>query len=192
MKKCINDWLKLLGAIQTVAPGALLAGGALRDYSFGIPVKDLDIFVDGSNRNDPILRVIAQTHPDLVNHIDCDVTYQDWSTDVLGIWEMGGHATLPPVNLIRVREGTCTLDTQLARFDFGICQIAHDGNQLRVTEAYLKDRADRTFTLTDSRSARQYDRSLERFARISPRYPGWTLVAPERPDEDFAADFDSL
>lgn len=184
MRKCLHDWLKLLGLIQTRAPGALLGGGALRDYSFGVHAKDLDFFIDESANTARVIEVIRRSHPDIVNHIDCDVTYQDWSTDVLGIYELGGNPEMPPVNLIRVRSGTCDLNTQLARFDFGICQIAHDGNQLRVTEAYLKDRAEKTFTLTGSRTKRQYEQSLKRFERISPRYPGWTLVAPPPPVED--------
>lgn len=40
-------WDRLLGVIRPVfGPDAVIAGGAVRDYHLGLPIKDLDVFVN--------------------------------------------------------------------------------------------------------------------------------------------------
>lgn len=181
----LDGWLKVLANIQQASPSAILAGGCLRDLAHGVSAKDIDIFVDQYEAPALLLEEQARlTHPEKLNFIDCDVTYQDWSSDVIGIHEFGRDDGQPMLNLIVVRGGTCTVEEQLERFDFGICKVAHDGTDYQVHADYLKDRANRTFTLTRSGTKRQWEQSLKRFERISPRYPGWTLVTPPEPDWD--------
>lgn len=40
-----QEWKKFLAAIQTIYPGAIIAGGALRDTIVENPVKDVDVFI---------------------------------------------------------------------------------------------------------------------------------------------------
>ena len=80
----------------------------------------------------------------------------------------------PPQNLI-IYDGAQSYSDLLESFDFGICQIGYDGQNLFVTSAFLWDFKYGVFTMrhTDRR-----DRSLSRYARINRRY-NWPLIEME-------------
>src|ERR1035437_7664894 len=44
-----QDWKDVLARVQGAFPGAIIAGGALRDLYHGKPVKDVDIFIPIEN-----------------------------------------------------------------------------------------------------------------------------------------------
>ena len=68
----------------------------------------------------------------------------------------------------------------LARFDFGICQAAWDGEEVYAAPEYRKDIEAKTFTLHRADNYRQFAYSMSRFDKITmDRYAGWRLVVPK-------------
>jgi hypothetical protein len=173
-----QSWRDLLAAIRAVAPSAVLAGGALRDRDNGRPVKDLDIFVEGEGSDD-----LMDVREKLIERgFECsfpnsDEMYPIAQGEVVGFFDVS-HPTLRPagaaanVQLIVVRWST---EDIMSRFDFGICQIAFDGTAVERTAHYLQDQEERTFTIVRERRDEALEASVERFARLSPKYPGWNF-----------------
>ena len=62
-------------------------------------------------------------------------------------------------------------------FDFGICQIAFDGQEIITSQAFLWDVKHSVFTL---RHGLSYEKSKERYERISQRYPGWQMKLSDK------------
>jgi hypothetical protein len=176
-----------LAAVREVFPGALIAGGALRDLDNDRPVKDLDVFAPDV----PDLDVFAPDVPDLDTLRARAASlerpgavmgvmggYESWATaECVGVLDISGpHADF---QLIGLRSGP---ETILPRLDFGICRIGYDGSEVIRTDEYLADQATQSFTLLRCDDESQRDRSLRRFDRLSEKYPGWVLVDPEFQD----------
>ena len=78
-----------------------------------------------------------------------------------------------PTQVIGIK-GIENVDDLISKFDFGLCQIAYDGEQITYTNAFIKDFMNRTMTLTH---ANKYDRSIERYKEwTKKKYKGWKFV----------------
>src|SRR3546814_7268697 len=81
--------------------------------------------------------------------------YENWATDeVVGVFDIEGPDL--SYQLIALKTGP---ETILPRLDFGICQIAFDGDKVTKTAAYEIDQGCKTFTLTRCDDSAQWDRS---------------------------------
>ena len=186
-----HSWLETLAMVQDVCPGAVLAGGALRDIEHRMPasgVKDLDIFVahsgDYTKKLAKHFDIQRRDHMGRVIMGDKVAEYKDVFADgVLSISEFpAGSLHTLPVQIIAVAQHSTemTIESVVGRFDFGICRIGTDGLRVHWTDAYARDRTRRTFTLLRSQCEAQYKRSMERWRRISARFPQYSLViSPE-------------
>lgn len=163
-----------LAAVREVFPGALLAGGALRDLDNDRPVKDLDIFAPDVPDLDILRARAALLAPNCV--VGVMGGYESWATEeCVGVLDIDIPG-LTPFQLIGLRSGP---ETILPRLDFGICRIGFDGNDVIRTDEYLADQATRTFTLLRCDDDAQRERSLKRFERLSEKYVGWSLLDPD-------------
>ncbi|MBB3693045.1 hypothetical protein [Sphingomonas sp. BK580] len=163
-----------LAAVREVFPGALIAGGALRDLDNGREVKDLDIFAPNVPDLDTF-RALAARFGVLLSVMG---GYESWATaECVGVIDL--QIGDQPFQLIGLRSGP---ETILPRLDFGICRIGFDGSEVIRTDEYLADQATQTFTLLRADDDAQRDRSLRRFDRLSAKYPGWKLFDPDAPD----------
>lgn len=170
------EWTAFLKEFQTkVSPGAVIVGGALRDLYLGRPVKDLDVVVPCSAwlgvieiRLD-LMDTIATLRPVFPE----EYGVENSDPHLVAVYELTRLPGLPPVQLLWT-DGLPTLEDQLNRLDFGICQIGYDGESVYCTNAFVKDVARLTFTLV---SAHSRQRSLKRFERLSVKYPEYALVA---------------
>lgn len=177
MQQIPAAWLDVLRRIQDYAPGAVLVGGALRDLHNGRPVKDLDIFLP-SRGWEALLDVIGRGfEPGSV-----DVTkmipgeYRGWNPELGSLCTIK-VAGVPEVNLITVK-GDCSLEHLVRRCDFGLCQIGTNGDYVMWTDAYEDDWRQDILTLVRSDDQAQFDRSMERYARLTAKYPQHKLVIP--------------
>lgn len=160
-----------LAAVREVFPGALIAGGALRDLDNGREVKDLDIFApDVTDLDD--LKARAGHFGVLLSVMG---GYESWATEeCVGVIDL--QIGDQPFQLIGLRSGP---ETILPRLDFGICRIGFDGTEVIRTGDYLADQATQSFTILRADDSAQRERSLRRFERLSAKYPGWKLVDPD-------------
>lgn len=174
----IPDWVtSLIKDVRVISPTALIGGGFVRDIINGRAVKDVDLFVhDALSVYDDIAKRIRQTHP-VAGEVARD--YFDWDPSITSVQLFHSDDGWPEVNLIAMPE-LLDVSSLFKRFDFGICQAAYDGVAVHTSEAFWKDHRDRTFTLTRCDHHHQYVRSVQRYARLSVKYPGYSLVVPEQ------------
>ena len=164
-------WTELLTKVQAVSPQAIIAGGCLRDLYHDKPIADIDLFVPAWYIN-LVGDMIQEERNTLSKTIH--EAYFTFNPDVREVRYYEGDGMIP-VNIVGV-EGECTLDVQLDRFDFDICRIGYDGKELRVSDAFLQDSSDYTFTLRGDQTPDQQRHSLQRFLRIGEKYQGYKLV----------------
>ena len=165
--KNIQPGLDALRAVQKVFPGALLAGGYLRDAHLSRAPKDIDIFVAHSDTwvagN---LMMVSMTGA---------AEYMEQS-EVGAIWNVEGFGL--PVQVIMLRPGLSPQD-RAEKHDFGVCQVWHDGDVMGFTSGFSEDAHERTFTLRHCEDQKEYDRSMRRWDRLKEKFPEFTLVVPE-------------
>lgn len=160
-----QEWRVLLAELQQNDPTAVLAGGAIRDLYCGVSPKDLDFFTKWNKdliffQSLPIIR-------------SSDINYEGMMfVDAIVSIDKGPL----PINII-IGSGYNTTTELIETFDFGICQIAFDGKNIIKTPAFDWDFKYGLFTLR--MTLRQNKRSLQRFERISPRYPNFKIVQVE-------------
>lgn len=184
----INDipvkWRELLAAIQAVCPSAVLAGGALRDRDNGVAVKDLDIFITARDARDAFDAIIALTAADLEVSFDetnGDTAYpEDQNLEVVQIADLHTTITSLPVQLIFTNWDTARI---VERFDYGICRLSFDGEQIVRPPEYDEDREKQVFRLRRDRPTPISMRgSIRRYARLTrDKYEGWDWWPYEAP-----------
>lgn len=177
-KEGFEQAVRVLARIQTVVPEAILAGGALRDIDFGMPPKDLDIWINVNSQDafDKKLRLIADLFG-LSFEYEGEGNYDGISEK---IFVSQYHLSLEngtDINVIGVNLGEdFTVQRLVMEFDFGICRIGyHSGNQVYVTGEYLDDKENETFSLDLNDVCVNEERSMERWDRLRFKYPGFTL-----------------
>lgn len=150
---------------------AIVAGGCLRDADNGVPINDIDIYVPEGLAGSAYCALLDAGY-ERTKTIDQAYLTMDQTICSCVYWEKKDAL---PVNIIGVYNNTCKMQEQLDRFDFGICRIAYDGKMVLRDIKYQIDQANKTFTLRRHQSTLQEEYSLQRFERLSAKYPGWTL-----------------
>lgn len=161
-----------LAALCRIAPGSILAGGYLRDMTFGKPVKDVDFFVSYGTT----CETLSTVFPDARREIYAEFLYYSSSEviDVISIGTVGGY----PAQVIVLKPYLDPMD-RVAHMDFGFCQIACGIQGGDLTAAFHKDKRNNTATLVYCESKQEFDRSMKRWDRLKLKYPERTLVIPE-------------
>lgn len=154
-------WCELLAKIHETCPSAIIAGGALRDLYIGPTPKDLDIFLP----RDAQLPVMTMAEGEQSAKFDDTVAYQ---------FVYSGYPL--PINCIFCEQQVMPMQ-RFQRFDFGICKIAFDGQQIIPHDEFLWDLKSECFTLRrcDSQVGLAY--SIGRYNRLRQKYQ-WPMVIP--------------
>lgn len=152
-----DEWVTLIKEYrEKIDPTAVIAGGAIRDCYYGVAPKDIDIFTK-SFAGLPHWSASDTCQPAFeyegMQHIEAAVIFNTDDNMIL------------PVNVVTVKdiEPINVVDT----FDFGFCQIAFDGEQVTMTDAFKRDDTSNIITMT---KIDRYQRSIRRYARINERY----------------------
>jgi hypothetical protein len=163
-----------LAHVQATFPGAVVAGGCLRDADNGRPIKDVDLFAPNVSTKDGFdglkLRVAASL-PEGGEIVGVMGGYETWATaECIGVFDIRSPAL--DYQLICL---TTPPEAILPRMDFGICRISWDGNTVHRTEEYLADQAAQKFTLRRCDDSTQFERSCSRYERLVQKYKGWAF-----------------
>lgn len=173
----ISDMLlRIQGKLLNHGINSVCAGGAPRELDMGRPdlVNDLDIFV----YDQPNITFEAR-------HILGGYVFKESCIGYLGLIDVADMVELhgaaaKTVQVIVLHPGVQILE----RLDFGLCQIGHhaDGHGFytSITDAYRKDREDKTLTLMRCDSFKDAQRSMKRAQKILKKYPDHKLVIPEK------------
>lgn len=167
-----RTWRTVLTEIQRLDPHAIIAGGALRDLNLKREPKDLDIFVCESTKLIDIAEMLdggvadeIESFSDVLCKVSATITGENLGLEI-------------PLNIVVCSDELLHPIDRLPHFDFGICQIAHDGHEWSQTDAYWEDYTQSKFTLMRCTNYQMYQNSMKRYQRISERYPVWPLVIP--------------
>lgn len=170
-------WKALLSHIQRYAPGAIIGGGLLRDLDNGRQPKDVDIFIPAGTDMDEVRDIVVRTHPRCLYNIGAE--YHECDETITDTFQ---YATEDdddlPVGLIVVAS-SITPAERFKRFDFGLCQIIFNGERVIKTADYHCDKLNQTLTLTRADNEEQFNRSLDRYKRLSTKYDWPLVISPE-------------
>lgn len=156
-----------------------VAGGFLRDMYLGVRPKDIDIFVVGHKHiGEHSVHLSRKKFVEAnffdVKEIDTNLIYPvSEGAEMCGVIELEPERLKNlrmklPIQIIFVRwQGDI-----LERFDFGNCKIKklHGGPVIQHPH-FIEDVTDRKFRVRRERTHWALDATVERYARIKPRYP---------------------
>lgn len=199
----MEQFTTLLAEFEALGGTGIIYGGCLRDTFCGVgPIKDIDVAVADTEANhraiDAYVKKLRAAHdeedepgslremlgfssvhvtnmplgygnfPDVVRSISVEAPGE--TTVNFVVVDLSDDIGLGPMHPINVA----------ARCDFGICQIAMDGQgEVYVTEPFTQDLQNKTFTYTrEPFDQAQWDRSLRRWERLKDKFEGWTLKLP--------------
>lgn len=166
----------MLNAIRDSAPEAIIAGGYLRDLDHGIQPRDIDVFVPF---NADLYNARMHLGATGILGDDCDQYEGDDTISMQQHWNLMATPSAIPleVNILFCQKDIQPLQ-RLSRFDFGLCQIAFDSHRIIMTDGYLTDKENRTFTLQRFTGYNAHQNSLARFERLTKRYKSYYLRVP--------------
>lgn len=168
----LQPGLRALESVQSVFPGAILAGGYLRDVLCGRAPRDIDIFVPYMAMD--LKRAIALGIL-RAERMTGAAEYME-RTEVCDIWDLADCEL--PIQIIMLSPGWNPIE-RAKNHDFGICQVWMSGAAVEYTEAFVADVASNTFTLVACETEIEYRRSMRRWTRLQEKYREFTLVVPE-------------
>lgn len=166
----------------------IIAGGAPRDIISGVPVKDIDIFVNLSAIDAAPWEVKPGTFPDDVYPVpfqvacalfaqsmeatfEFDDTQEGYACDVCRMVTNDG-----PIEVIALKNGMHPID-DVPNYDFGLSQVFVTPTGVFQSNNATDDRLRRTITYRPSNLGdHAVARSARRYGRLQEKYPDWRFV----------------
>lgn len=162
-------WAEMLAAVNI--PGAVVAGGCIRDCFLSVEPKDIDIAIPAASCN-AVLDIVDELkqrgifHGDMMNREE----YEEDEIEEGSLFGVASGEILGQrVDIISRRvhlEGPWAL---IESFDFHILQCYFDGERVVRTQRADFDYLTRTATMAHDRHIEQ---SVSRFLRFNARNPG--------------------
>lgn len=169
-----SEWVEVLKEIQVNFPGAVIAGGALRDLITNTQIKDVDIFIPIQSVYDLELeaQVIWDTFPGQDIKLDKFSMYggkveKDQDRDIFAVFKYQRGDT--KFDLILCSKNAISIQT----FDINICQILFDGENLRTTKAFTDGIENKQLKIMN---VNRTDRNKARMGRLKAKYPTYEVV----------------
>lgn len=162
-----------LRKIRQYIPDSMIAGGSVRDYLFGKPYSDVDIFLPQTN---PLFEKYGTGYffeellPEIFDE-DVEVSYNESSSyDPRRIYQVYSLEDSKK-NKYQFIFGD---GNPLKSFDFNCCRVYYDGANVRKTPTYKE--FDKTRILKFTREPSQFtNTSFKRLQKILDRYPEFSM-----------------
>lgn len=171
--------------------GAVVAGGAVRDYLLGQEMKDIDIFVpvtDSWTWTGRIDKEICDAKVQLTDLKWDDNYYLNSDPNFLSKFDckfMGIDIDLcayRPEPVVKDFEGNVTTrhfgDYLVERFNFDISKCWYDGKEIHISDAAQRDFDNSTITISRLSSLDQLPATMKKFASIQEKYPDYRFNCP--------------
>ena len=182
MKTKMSDYTTVLATLQQIAPEAHIAGGAVRDTILQKQIHDIDVFMKDEHVEEAAALLRSSSSYVKVGEWKEYLGFSDPAMTRVAKFEKTDETV--PICIIGLQPGFATPKSNIARFDFGICMAAFDGNQIIRTAEFDQDEKAQTFTLCRADNQAQFAYSVSRFEKITAnRYKGWSLVILEEFEE---------
>ena len=166
-----SEWGNVLSEVQGVFPGAIIAGGALRDLFLGKEVKDVDIFIPIKSRDiedehiSDVYSLFPEAEPHPSHTYGVKSSPEDEERDLFAIFKMERNGI--KYDLIFGTPQSCDMNN----FDINICQIIFNGSDLIVSPFFIEAVRDRHIRVLN---INRTDRNRARLERIASKYPEYT------------------
>jgi hypothetical protein len=177
----LSNYRNMITALQEISASAHIAGGAVRDTILERPIRDVDIFLADEAREAAAKLLRAKFGYVKVGEWQQYEHFSEPSITQVAKFERADCEI--PVCLIGLNEQmfSCGISMQsnIERFDFGICMAAYNGREQITNEAFKDDVQNRTFTLLRADNDAQFTYSMVRYKKLTKeRYAGWQLIVP--------------
>jgi hypothetical protein len=167
----------ILKTIRTIASQAHIGGGAVRDTLLDKPIHDIDIFVDDAAVNEVATTLRSQFGYIKVGEWQEYLGFSDPAMTRVAKFEKAEE--IIPLCVIGLKSRYASPEANIARFDFGVCMAAFDGESTLRAAEFDDDVNEKAFTLLRADNFQQFAYSMSRYKKItSGRYQGWTLTVP--------------
>jgi hypothetical protein len=179
MKTKMFDYTTVLATLQTIAPEAHIAGGAVRDTILQKQIHDIDVFMEDEHVDEAAALLRSACSYVKVGEWRQYLGFSDPAMRRVAKFEKADETI--PVCIIGLLPQFASPKANIARFDFGICMAAFDGKQTMQAAEFDRDEKAGTFTLCRADNYSQFAYSFSRFEKITAgRYAGWRLVVPPK------------
>lgn len=176
------DYATVLATLQQIAPDAHIAGGAVRDTILQKQIHDIDVFMKDEHLEEAAALLRSSCSYVKVGEWKQYLEFSDPAMTRVTKFEKADETI--PICIIGLSPSFADPRNNIARFDFGICMAAFDGQQTIRTAEFDQDEKARTFTLCRADNQAQFAYSLSRFEKITAaRYKGWSLIVPRKFEE---------
>lgn len=159
---------EVMHAVWQDFPGAILAGGAVRDALLGAPVKDYDVFIPYDDEwagNNEATRVDKHSE----EYMDKDFVWAVFRATYLG----------EAVDIIMTDPYKETSpEALLMDFDVNLCRVALTEHGLFEDDSFRQDAENKLITITERPIT---PRNMIRAKRLQEKYPEFRIV----PDHQF-------
>lgn len=177
----LRNYIDIIAALQEISASAHIAGGAVRDTILERPIRDVDIFLADKAREAAAKLLRAKFGYVKVGEWQQYEQFSEPSIAQVAKFERADRET--PVCLIGLNERMfsrgISMQSNIERFDFGICMAAYDGREQITDEAFKHDVQNKTFTLLRADNDAQFAYSMVRYKKLTKeRYAGWQLAVP--------------
>ena len=172
----IDDLRDLIAQARNFLPGAIIAGGAVRDVLEGVPVKDIDIFVDVERVDDRWAGESVQAVRQFSLLLESSFTPHAPGSDEYEstLFDLDRGPDFPQVQVILIDRDPVD-DVYAFDFDLSMCFVTPAG--VFTTPQYRDASRLRTISYRGNHdtpfTARQ--RSLLRLERLKNKYRGWSF-----------------
>jgi hypothetical protein len=177
----VQDYGDVLSGLQQLAPGAHIAGGAVRDTVLGVKPRDIDVFLPDECKEEAATMLRSKFKYVRVGEWrSYDTGFSDPAITHVAKFENADQAI--PICLIGLKGPAAqSIESNISRFDFGICMAAWAGNGLITNGRFDTDRENKTFTLCRADNREQLAYSLSRYEKLrASRFKDWQIAIPER------------
>lgn len=156
--------LNVFADVAKLTSFATIAGGYLRDSYYRVPHKDIDIFTSSDLDVEKLKKTFSGWTVEELDS-DEDEKYDAMSSEfsVVNLT----HPNYDPIQIMR-SDTYNSVSSVLEKFDFGFCQIAFDGCNVLVTDAFWSDAANNTATFVLNGKRSSYTKHEE---RLRAKYP---------------------
>jgi hypothetical protein len=174
----VSDYAMVLAKLQQIAPEAHIAGGAVRDTILQKQIHDIDVFMKDEHVEEAAALLRSSCSYVKVGEWKQYLGFSDPAMTRVAKFEKADETI--PICFIGLLPRFAGPKDNIARFDFGICMAAFDGNKTIRAAQFNQDAEDQTFTLCRADNQAQFAYSVSRFEKITAaRYKGWTLAIPD-------------
>jgi Poly A polymerase head domain len=182
----LEHYNAMLNTIRSLCPTAHIGGGAVRDTLLQRPIRDIDLFLDEAATDEAAKVMRSKFGFVKVGEWKSYEMFSDPAVKRVAKFEKADETV--PVCLIglwlegfQCFHGVFDMQTNLSRFDFGICMAGWDGSEVYTAPEYKTDIEQKTFTLCRADDWPQFHYSMARFDKMTAeRYAGWKLVVPAK------------